>query len=376
MTKAIAPTNKLTVLTAILLFLGILGTATHGLAASFLPEDKYSAVILSYYRIGEDAYPEANLRTEQFLAHIQEISDGSYNVLSLTEIIDAIRNHKELPARTIALTFDGAYKSVLQNAVPVLLEKNIPFTIFYSSNSLDDASSETMTWNDLKELSRHKNVTIGIMPASYANLSDESGESIRGQINKTLIRYRETFSSDPEFFSYPFGEYSESYRDIIDNLNFKAAFGLQSGAVYDGADFSALPRFSMTERYGDLERFKLVANALPLPAYDIEPQDRRLTTAEPAIGFSIPETLKAEAKDLSCFLPEQQQPTLEVLGNRVELRLKDIPVSSRLRINCTMPGPHNNEQDTEQWRWFGMILTGTEPANGSDLNNPQPDVPQ
>ena len=360
-----------------LAFIALTGVQS-ALAATNIPEDKYSAVVLVYHRVGEDAYPDSNIRKEQFLEHIEELSSGDYTVLPLETLIDDIKNRRKMPPRTLAITFEGAYRSTYENAIPLLLEKHLPFTVFYSSGQLDNGAEETMAWQELKKLAGQKDIGLGILPASYSRLVDASEDEIRRQVNKALVRHREEFGRDPVFFSYPFGEYSLAYKKIAADSGFTAAFGLHSGTVYEGSDFFALPRFSMTERFGDIERFRLVVNALPLPATDIEPQDPKIGTAAPSIGFSLPPSLEKEIKNLSCFVSGRGQPDLEIIGNRAELRLSDIPGDERIRINCTMPGPTDQETNIEQWRWFGMMLAGqkgTAPASTEDTN-PPPDEPQ
>jgi peptidoglycan/xylan/chitin deacetylase (PgdA/CDA1 family) len=344
-------------------------------AATAIPEDKYSAVVLVYHRIGEDAYPDSNLRTEQFMDHLQEIASADYTVLPLAEIIDAVKNHRELPPRALAITFENAYRSALDTAIPALLAKNIPFTVFYSSGQLDAKTEENMSWQELKKLAQHQNASLGVLPASYSRLAREPEDEIRRQVNKALLRHREEFGQEPKFFAYPFGEYSLPYKNIIADSGFTAAFGLHSGTVFEGADIFTLPRFTMTERFGDTERFRLVVNALPLPAIDILPQDPQIGTSAPSIGFSLPPSLEKEINNLSCFVSGREQPEVQTLGNRVELRLADIPGDERVRLNCTIPGPLDTQTDVEQWRWLGMILAGqTVPA--PDETNPPPDGPQ
>ncbi len=372
--------RKLPFLAALLLSLPV----THGAEGAVpLPEDKYSAVILTYHRVGEEAWPDTNLRTDQFAEHIREITNGDYTLLPLDVIIEAVKNHRELPPRALAITFEGGYKSALRNAMPLLIEKKMPFTIFYSSGQLDAKNEQFMSWEELKSVARGPGVEVGVLPASYARLSEQSESEIRRQVNKAVMRHREVFGNPPDWFSYPFGDYSLAYKSIIQNTGFRAAFGLQSGTVFGSSDFYALPRFAMTERYGSLERFRLVVNALPLPAIDLEPQDPYLTGEKPSIGFSLPPALEKEAGDLSCFISGQPQPEMEVIGRRVEIRPKQVrdrvPGDERLRLNCTMPGPVDTETDMEQWRWIGMMLTAKNipvvPA-GNDEPSPPPDGPQ
>lgn len=324
-----------------------------------LPEDSQSAVILAYHRIGEDAYPDSDIETGQFLAHMQEITEGAYNVMSLPDLIAALRKKETLPPRTIAITFEGAFKSALVNAIPALLEKKIPFTVFYSSDYADSDAGPYMNWTDLKMLSGYKEVSIGLLPSGYTRLSQETKAEIRRQVNKARQRHREMLGAEARFFSYPFGEYTPAYKKIVEDSGFDAAFGLQSGAAYGAADFYALPRFTMTEKYGDLERFRTAAQSLPFPATDIEPQDMNLVTDRPAIGFSVPAVMQPALKNMSCFASGQPEPAMEILDTRVELRLKEPVQTPRIRINCTLPGPLT-EDDTQLWRWFGMLLVKPE----------------
>ncbi len=331
------------------------------LSAPAITADSGSAVILAYHRVGEDSYPATNSRTGQFESHIHELTSGTYNILPLPEIIQAIRNGKELPPQSIAITFEGGYKSILDRAVPLLVEKNIPFTIFYAADQAGGASSQYLNWQDIESLTHNKLVTLGILPAAYTRLSGQPKEEILRQVNRARSAHQDRFGKPPKLFSYPFGEHSLEYRKIIEAQSFDAAFGLQSGAVYSGADYYTLPRFTMTENYGDIERLRLVSAALPLPAKDIEPEDPYLTASTQSIGFSVSDELSGNLKNMSCFISGQKDIAQEIIGTRVELRSPEPFEDERTRINCTLPGP-KTEDDTIHWRWFGMLLINPQQA--------------
>lgn len=352
--------------------------ASPAMAQLDIPDDDSSAVILAYHNVGEDAWPDNSLRTGQFFAQVQELTDGGYNVMALPDIVKALKAGEKLPRRTIALTFEGAYRSAHANAIPMLLEKNIPFTVFYSSGQADSGDEQHMNWQELHQLASRPNVTLGILPASYTHLSEAPREEILAQINKARVRYREEFSAEPKFFSYPFGEYSLEFKKIVGEQNFDAAFGLQSGSISPDSDFVALPRFTMTEVYGSPDRFRLVANALPLPVTAVEPADPLLESDTPSIGFTVAGTLAPELKNLSCFVSGQAQPALEILGeNRVELRLSEPISDDRTRVNCTMPGPATGDSDMPQsWRWFGLLLVNKTAADEPADISPAQDEPQ
>ena len=59
-----------------------------------------------------------------------ELAAEMATVLPLSEIIERIELNRPLPSRTVAITFDDAFASVVQNALPVLERRGLPATIF------------------------------------------------------------------------------------------------------------------------------------------------------------------------------------------------------------------------------------------------------
>lgn len=322
-----------------------------------LPQDDSAAVIFAYHRIGEDSFPATSISMESFAAHIQELKTGGYNIMPVPEIVAAQKAGKKLPPFTVGVTFDGGYKSVMTQAAPLLLKNDIPFTIFLPPDRLDSQSSAYMDWNDAEHLGRNKLVSFGIHPAFYTRLSGAAEADIAQALNTSRAKFRDHFGKEPTLFAYPFGEYSAAYRSAVEKQEFSAAFGQQSAVAYAGADIFAMPRFPMTESVGDLDHFRLVARALPLPVEDVTPRDPQLDTATPVIGFTIDRNLKTEAARLSCFASGQNPPALQIMGEgRVELRPEKPLDEERLRINCTLPVAPDQAGDDPRWRWFGLLL--------------------
>ncbi len=341
-----------------------------------IPQDRTAAVIVAYQRIGEDEYPAASIEQDKFEAHIEELEKGGYKILPLPDIIAAFKNGTTLPARTVALTFDGAHRSVLDKAVPLLKKENIPFTIFVATDHMDRNAPEYIGWPDLKKLAQQKLVTIGLHPANYELLDSANADEIKRQINNARTRLRDMTGVDTKFFAYPSGQYSTAYRDIVAASGFDAAFGQQSGVAYGGADIYGLPRFVMTESYGDIDRFRMTVNALPLPVSDVEPKDPHLSTMKPVIGFTVDGALASSLPQLACFVPGQGKPEIQRIGkNRIEMRLEKDFENDRVRINCTMPGPLTEDGDEQRWRWYGLLLSVPVPQDESPSADDE-DMPQ
>lgn len=320
-----------------------------------------SAVVFAYQHVGEDSLPAGNLSLERFRAHVEELKNGGYHVLPLADVVAALKDEKTtLPPKSVAITFDGAYAATIEAVKPLLDEADLPYTVFFASAQAD-VGGEYMTWADLKSLRKDKRVTLAVLPSAYAHLTDETPENAAGMINTAVSKYRDAFGTAPAFFAWPYGEISTELKDKISGYGFEAAFGQQSGVAHPGADMLALPRFVMTVGFGDLDRFRLTATALPLPVHDVMPEDSLLGQDEPPlIGFTVGPEI-TDLSRLSCFVSDIGKVKLtQPGGNRVEIRLDAPPQYRRTRVNCTMP-------DEKTWRWFGMILLRPDiPADAGD----------
>ena len=119
-----------------------------------------------------------------------------------------------------------------------------------------------MTWDQIKEISKEKFAHIGNHSYSHDYLVDKGEEEITNDINLAIADFKKNLGYNSPFFSYPFGEYSNSFKSIVKNFGFKYAFGQHSGVVDETKDFYELPRFSINEKYGKIKRFELILKTI------------------------------------------------------------------------------------------------------------------
>ena len=306
-----------------------------------------SAVILIYHRFGENAFPSTNIRLEQLDAHIAELSSGPYTVMSVPDIVSAIRERRELPDRTVGITIDDGSRSIYTEALPRFRRAGFPFTVFVSTDPIDRGFADFMTWDQVREL-RDAGVTIGGHTATHLHMAANSVARNEADIETSNTRYRAELGVIPPLFAYPFGEASTRVQRVVQDAGYTSAFGQQSGALDASTDPYYMPRFALNEAFGDMERFRLVANALPIPHRDMTPSNPMLTQNPPFFGFTRMETA-ANIKGLACYAADQGQVQVEEIGPRIEVRMNGPFPSGRARINCTALGPEG------RWHWLGML---------------------
>jgi poly-beta-1,6-N-acetyl-D-glucosamine N-deacetylase len=218
-----------------------------------------SATIFSYSRFGDDELPSSSIRVDQFEAHLRELTSGGYTVLPLSEIAEALRSERPLPDRAVGIAIDDTHRSVYREAWPRLQAAGLPFTLFIATDTVDRARTTHMTWDQVRELAAG-GVEIGNQTASFAHLMDQEPAFVVGQIERASERIQAVLGRKPRLFAYPYGEYGNALRETVIGGGFLAAFGLHSGVAHPSSDRFALPRFTLNEQLGSIERFRLAAH--------------------------------------------------------------------------------------------------------------------
>ncbi|MBS28271.1 MAG: chitin deacetylase [Alphaproteobacteria bacterium] len=327
--------------------LGVLAALPLWFAAATPSLAADSAVVLMYHRFGESAFPSTNIRLEQFDAHIAELSSGPYTVLPLPDIVAAIREGRELPDRAVAITIDDGYLSIYTEAWPRLRRAGFPFTVFLSTDPIDREFAGFMSWDQVREL-KAAGVTIGGHTATHLHMAANSPARNESDIARSNARYLEELGEIPKIFAYPFGEASTRVQRIVQDAGYDVAFGQHSGALGASHDLYYLPRFALNENFGDMERFRLVVNSLPIPYSDMTPINPTLAENPPIFGFTRAPDAE-QINGLACYAADQGQVQVDVIGPRVEVRMDRAFSNGWARINCTGLGRDG------RWRWLGML---------------------
>jgi hypothetical protein len=210
-----------------------------------------------------------------------------------------------------------------------------------------------MTWEQIKEIKKEDFVTIGNHSHTHEYLVDENNKSIQADIQKSINIFKEKLGENSDFFSYPFGEYSVNFKNIIKSLGFKYAFGQHSGVIDETKNFYELPRFPINEKYGELKRFTSITKTLPFKFKEITPEDKFIlkNNNPPKIQIEFYENIK-NLQLISCYSNEAnkwRQSKIKFVSNNVlKIIIDEKFVGERGRINCSL------RDSSGFWRWLGI----------------------
>jgi peptidoglycan/xylan/chitin deacetylase (PgdA/CDA1 family) len=118
-------------------------------------------MVLLYHRVNPDNDPFfPALSVKAFDAQMSYLA-ANFQVLSLTEIINRIRQGLGIPSGTVAVTFDDGYRDNYIYAHPILNKYNCPATLFTATSYI---GTEKLMWNDKLAMaikfSSQKSITV------------------------------------------------------------------------------------------------------------------------------------------------------------------------------------------------------------------------
>ena len=302
-----------------------------------------------YHRFEENKYPSTNIKIKDFKRHLDLIEENDFNFISHKEFVDAI-NSKNLD-RKILLTIDDGFKSFYENAWPILKQRKIPFIIFINTETI--GSNGYMDWSEIKEISSFEFVHIGNHSHTHDYLVDKSDKEIEDDLKTSINIFKEKLNHETKFFAYPFGEYKNSYIEIVKNLGFEYGFGQHSGVMDKTKNKYELPRFPINEKYGEEKRFKTLLNTIPFPYLKILPEEKYLKPKNnpPNVKIIFYEN-GPNLKNVNCFSNEEDKwrnSKINLISkNEMEIFLDGKFVTERGRINCSL------RENTGEWRWLGI----------------------
>jgi len=306
-----------------------------------------SAVAFVYSRFDEGS-AFGSIATKQVEAHIAELKGGGYAVRPLADIVAAVTARTALPERTVALTIDDGYRSFYATGWPLFRSANLPLALFVLPEVIDAKHESYLTWDQVRELKR-AGVAIGLRGPGPGRTVLRNAAEAAAELAKARARIEAETGAAPRFIAWPYGEFSRALGEAARGAGFAAGFGQQSGVIHADDDPLFLPRFVMTDSFGDVSRFRIAASALPLRVRDVLPADPLLAPADnpPALGFTL---VDGASPKLSCYGAGQGAAKVETLGeDRVEVRFAKPLAPGRARVNCTAPGDG-------RVRWWGIQL--------------------
>lgn len=307
-------------------------------------------VVLQYHHVANNTPASTSVSAEQFAKHLAYLDNNQFTVVHLDEAIEKLQSGQALPDKAVAITFDDGYANLAQHAVPLLTQYQFPYTIFVNPGLIDPAPQSYLSWQVLAALPtelarvanhgwrhdywlrRDKSLSQVQHQQQVFQLIDKAQQTLERQLPKSLLTRQ-------KMLAYPFGEFDTWLQQGLQSRGY-IAFGQQSGAIGQGADWTALPRFPASGVYADLSTLKVKLHSLAMPIADVTPHSSRVKVNQnpPLMTVRLKSNDDFDLAQLNCFVSGQGRGVVEKVDQLTfTVSALQALAIGRSRFNCTLP---------------------------------------
>lgn len=305
-----------------------------------------SPKVLIYHHVSDETPASTSVSPATFEAHLDLIERAGYEVVPLARIVDGLVENTELDSRWVGITFDDAYRSIITTAAPMLSERGWPFTVFVSTNYVDDGNGIYLNWDELRKLET-EGASIANHSRAHEHMvrkrSEETRQDWQARLARDVMAAQDRLEAELHgplrMFAYPYGEFTADLAALMQSLGF-ISFGQQSGPIGATTSPYAIPRFPLAKGYDSVASLaeKLRTEHLPLLDPVIPASLLAADAGPPLLTMRISDSAGLQAGSLNCFV--DGTPTAKIIWSEVVKVQADGPLPpGRSKYTCTAPHP-------------------------------------
>lgn len=178
-----------------------------------------------------------SIDVENFEEEMKYLHDSNYKTLTMQEFCEWKEGKKEVPFKSVLVTFDDGLLSNYHYALPILKKYNINATIFVIGKASEDLGDDENKWANTPNSYITKK-QIEEIKRDYPNIELYSHtygmhRKIRGkeavhcytkeQMKEDIGKY-EKYMGKTEYIAYPFGAVNKDFVDVLKENGYKYGF--------------------------------------------------------------------------------------------------------------------------------------------------------
>jgi peptidoglycan/xylan/chitin deacetylase (PgdA/CDA1 family) len=210
--------------------------------------------VLVYHNIGREARGRLVLGVDAFTEQMKYLKAHGYRVVSVTEFVEWLHLRKQLPKKTVVLTFDDGYRSFREYAYPVLKELGFTATLFVYTDYVG-AGRNALGWDDLKTLTA-QGFDVQAHSKSHADLRRAEHETdaqysrrMQAELAEPPRMLARNMGRPITFLAYPYGRVDDAVLAKVKEQGYQAAFTVRRES---NAAFVELLRISRSQVYSEM----------------------------------------------------------------------------------------------------------------------------
>jgi peptidoglycan/xylan/chitin deacetylase (PgdA/CDA1 family) len=192
--------------------------------------DGYQLVpVLCYHNLAPQSKGRMILAAKVFEEQMRYLKNQGYRVINLKEFVEFVSLKRQLPRRSVLLTFDDGYRSFSQYAAPVLKELGFTATLFIYTDYVG-AGGNAFTWADLKKLQQEgfdvqaHSKSHGDMLRAVNEPAGEYEKRLEAELAQPRALFQKNLGFAPEILAYPYGRQDDGVVRRARERGYTAAF--------------------------------------------------------------------------------------------------------------------------------------------------------
>jgi peptidoglycan/xylan/chitin deacetylase (PgdA/CDA1 family) len=210
---------------------------------------------------------------ERFEEQMEWLAQNGWTALSIDELLEFMRGESTPPARSVMLTFDDGWRSVL-NAVPVLERHGFRASFWIITHAA--VRGENLEWEEVERLDAHPLFEVGSHTAHHpwdpeqnlvtwadGRVPGRGLAEIRLELEGSRLRLEEHLGRPVRHLAWPVGWYNERLIALAQQAGYEALLTVDDGlnradddvlrirrVMIDGAcDLATFPQLLEDPRY-------------------------------------------------------------------------------------------------------------------------------
>jgi peptidoglycan/xylan/chitin deacetylase (PgdA/CDA1 family) len=215
--------------------------------------------VLVYHNLGKESRGRLLLGVDAFTEQMKYLKTNGYRVVSVAEFVEWLQLRRQLPRKTVVLTFDDGYRSFREHAYPVLKELKFTATLFVYTDYVGTGRN-ALNWDDLKALTA-EGFDVQAHSKSHGDLrrgDHESDTQYSRRLQAELVEpprvLARSLGRPVGFLAYPYGRVDDAVLARVKDQGYLAAFTVRRES---NPAFVDVLRISRSQVYSDmtLEQF-------------------------------------------------------------------------------------------------------------------------
>jgi len=191
--------------------------------------------VLAYHGFSKDKSDRLTVTEAAFKEQMRYLKENDYHVITLDQLLDFLDFKRQVPEKSVVITFDDGRQSIYHIAFPVLRDFGFPASLFISTDLI--GGEKALSWKQIKELAENgfdvqsKTRTNRDMTKLKKGESfEEYFRAVQTEISQSKKIIEKKVKKQCIYMAYPYGWANSLVAAVLKKEGYRGAFTQNRGS--------------------------------------------------------------------------------------------------------------------------------------------------